>query len=551
MATRLDPAHPPHVLHSIQATAVWRRWSLPASAILGVDKQLLPWAILPVLTFVGFTWVTVIWLALDRAPLFYDPVAHVSWAQSFLDDPIKYLTVEASKWPPMVHMVLGSGLLLTAYNLDVTIAVVNLSFFAILLTSTFAIGAELWSRRVGATAAVLLALYPATFVHLRFPMLDLPLTAMVAASLFALIKTRSFQDRRWSVAFGVLVGLVALTKQSFAFPLALPVLYAIVTAPRRKETVVNVGLVALPAAVIAAPWYAPRLDWFLGPLAPWGEVQIAVANSQGHPETFTPFGLLYYLVGTWHQTSLVFALLWVLMLPLFLRSERKELAILWWAGTIGLAYLLLAKDSRYLMPALPAIALMTASGLCRMRWSNMVWLAVIAFGVLQAYAVSFGVGWLPEGKPITNIVRPDEPLQFFSQNYLLVFADTSQPDPSGWGLADSPLAGLGGDVGVMGDKIVYDATRHFHLLKTQRKGDPSTSVGWASCRDPSRLARFQVLVVQVGGPGSPVGTDEYDQCIRGMQELARIPMYTRNLSESRLKGVSYLALYLPSLLREQ
>jgi len=537
MATHLGAGRSISLVHGVLRAPHWPRWLSADTTIDRVDAQPLPWALLPAVTFVGITWVTIIWLALDRAPLFYDPVDHVSSALGFLNDPIGYLTREQQWYPPAIHVLLGIALALTGYELDAAIAIVNVAFFAVLVAATFGIGAELWSRRVGAIAALLVSLYPATFVHLRFPMLDLPLTAMVAASLFALIKSRSFQDRRWSAAFGILAGLGCLTKQSYVFVVALPVLYVVFTAPRRKRTLVNLAIAALPALLIALPWYLPRLHWFLGY---WAQDHALAAKTEGDPKTFTPLGLLYYLIGTWHQTSLFFALLWLLTLPFFLRSERRTLVIVWWAGTVGLMSLLVNKDGRFLMPALPAIALMTAAGLCRLPRSGAVTVGIAAFGVVQLWAVSFGVGWLPEGAPVSNGVHLGERLQPFTQNYLLVSADTSQPDPSGWGITDG-LADLRGYVGVAGDKILYDAARLPHLLQTQREGYSSTFVGQASCEDPSQLALFDLVVVQVGGPSSPAGSSGYDDCTRGMEEIGRIPVLTRNL----LKGVSYLAVFRP------
>jgi hypothetical protein len=537
MATGLGPGRSISLVHGVLHTPRWLRQLLADTTLWRVDTQLLPWALLPAATFVGITWVTIIWLALDRAPLFYDPVDHISAALSFLNDPIEYLTREHQWYPPLVHVLLGTALALTGYELDAAIAIVNVAFFAVLIAATFGIGTELWSRRVGAIAALLVGFYPSTFIHLRFPMLDLPLTAMVAVSLFALIKSRSFQDRRWSAAFGILAGFGCLTKQSYVFAVALPVLYVVVTAPRRKSTLVNLAIAGLLAVLIALPWYLPRLHWFLGY---WAQDQSYAAKMEGDPKTFTPFGLLYYVLGTWHQTSLFFALLWLLTLPFFLRSERRTLVIIWWAGTVALVSLLVNKDGRYLMPALPAIALMTAAGLCRLPRSGAVIVGIAAFGAVQLWAASFGVGWLPEGAPVSNGVYPGERLQPFTQKYMLVGADTSQPDPSGWGIVDV-LADLRGYVGVAGDKILYDAARLPHLLQTQKAGHSSTFVAQASCEDPSQLALFDLVVVQVGGPGSPVGSSGYDDCIRGMEEIGRIPVLTHNL----LKGVSYLSVFRP------
>src|SRR3972149_10913013 len=138
MATQIDVGRPLDVGRGWLAVPLWRRWGLFRSADLRLDTDLLLWALIPALTFVAVAWVTVIWLALDRAPLFYDPVDHVSLAIDFVNNPVEYLSREHMWYPPFVHVLLSGALVGTGYNLDSAIAMVNLAFFAVLLAATFA-----------------------------------------------------------------------------------------------------------------------------------------------------------------------------------------------------------------------------------------------------------------------------------------------------------------------------------------------------------------------------------------------------------------------------
>ena len=113
MATQLGPGRSISLVHGVLRTPHWPRWLLADTTIDRVDAQPLPWALLPAVTFVGITWVTIIWLALDRAPLFYDPVDHISSALDFLNHPIEYLTREQQWYPPFVHILLGAALAVT------------------------------------------------------------------------------------------------------------------------------------------------------------------------------------------------------------------------------------------------------------------------------------------------------------------------------------------------------------------------------------------------------------------------------------------------------
>ena len=496
-----------------------------ASASRGMQAL---WVLAPVLMFALVALVSIAWLARDRAPLVFDPAAHVAGSVEFARDPVASLRFERQVYPPLGHALTGAVLRLDGYRVDAAIGVVGLAFLAVMLFATYGIGRELHSARAGAIAAVLLGLYPATFIHARSAMLDLPTAAIATASVYALIRSCGLTERRWVVALGVLGGLGWLTKQSYPIAIAGPLLYVALTAPRRARTYQHLALAIGIALLLSLPWYLPRVGWFVGDYA---SAQSAYAGSRGDPETWSVFGLAYYFIGTWHQTSFVFAVVFAAALAPFALGARRGLLLSWWLGVVALTTLLDLKDSRFLLPALPAIALMTAIGLCelqRRRVIDVLVVALVLFGVVQMWAASFGIGALPQGEIVVNRPESDERPQWFAQNYRLTLGESSQADRSGWGTGGG-IGAIAGRVGVVGDRVVYDAVNIPRYVGEARAGRLLTRAEFVTCANPAAFARYDVIVVQVGGRGSPGDAAATEACVRGLGLVLRVPLDVRGL----------------------
>jgi hypothetical protein len=492
----------------------------PAEAGLGwlPDRPLIaacrsPWAAVPAVAWLALAAITVAWLAVDRAPLVADQVAHVSGAIEFTEEPRAYLTRERQFYPPLWEALTGAILVLTNWRLDSAVAVTNLAALALLLGSTYAIGCLLASPRVGALASALLAVYPAVYVHARAPMLDVPLAAFVAAAVLCLLSARGFTDRRWSLAFGLVSGLGWLTKQAFVADIALPLLVVSLAAPRRHETAMNAAMAIVLFLAIALPWYIPRVGWFLGDYA---DIQRDYAHSRGDVETMSLFGLAYYVYGTWHQTTLVLALAAAAALPLAVRRRRSWLPVAWWLGVVLTSTPIALKDTRFLLPALPAVALVTAMAVVELPLWRPTLAALLAFAAVQLWAASFGLPGAPDGPVVFNRAEPQEDIALISQNYRLALNDDSRADRSGWGIADA-TSQLRGRVAVVGHSFVFYAIRMPAGLRAKRTGVVDLQLSRTTCAD-ARRTRFDAVVVQVGGPDG-IAEGDAASCAPGLMHV--------------------------------
>lgn len=253
------------------------------------------------------------------------------------------------------------------------LAMLNFVFLCILVLALYLLGKELFDDRTALMAAMLITLYPAIYSLSRSLEGRLSLAALVTAALWALVKSERFSSRRYSILFGALLGLAALTKVEFSFFLIIPFLaesvpLVICFARTRESTcrtcLLHLSLALLIAAAVALPWYHAHLGTYLS----WHTARmVQMANPDaGLRMLMRPgaalmlardvlFGLPFYLfligmgIFLWKGSRRPFLLGWLLLpyLALFLIDGREGCLT---TGDIFAALL-------------PAVALITAKGL--------------------------------------------------------------------------------------------------------------------------------------------------------------------------------------------
>ncbi len=136
-----------------------------------------------------------IWLKLDHTYLISDP--HDYFLSSLkvynainnnLFPGLNYiLGITSTRW----HGIFLSYITAPLYFIfgptqDSGIIISNIIFFPMLILSTYKIGKLISGKKSGIISAFLVSMYPLIFNHLRIYMLDLPLTAIIALSIYIL-----------------------------------------------------------------------------------------------------------------------------------------------------------------------------------------------------------------------------------------------------------------------------------------------------------------------------------------------------------------------------
>ena len=325
--------------------------------------------------------------------------------------------------PPL--LMLSSVPLYLVFGRSTDVAVMtNILYLIILIFSIYGIGRRIHSKEVGLMAAFIVTFFPIIFGMSRSYWQDFPLTAMVSLSLYLLIRTNYFRDRKYSVLFGLSIGLGMLTKWTHFVFLTGPFLYIFTLSLKldeesheeKKRPILNFIIAILVGMVVASFWYIPNGLDVAGKL--FG-LSVGVTGKgdeatrfQQLGETIGPSGtlksLLFYggmLVN--EQVSFFFAGLFLIFTVMLLKRERGK--TLWmfllWVVIPFIAFTLIKnKTTRNTVPMIPAIGLIISWGIMSLRasWTRKAVIAIILLiGFFQYITISYGSNLFPKKLDLT------------------------------------------------------------------------------------------------------------------------------------------------------
>ncbi len=347
--------------------------------------------------------VLIAWLAVDRRPPEWDYANHLERAvlcHRTLTEPghsrLAEVIAESSFYPPVVTC--AAGLLYLVFPVTpLTAQSVIWAFLVIGLLAIYGVGRRLVDGPTGLLAAFLFATAPFVVTSLLSFQLDLPLAAMVALALYALVRAEAFSRWDWSLVAGVVLGFGMLTKPPFAAYLTGPMAWAgwvALSAPDRGARMRRLAAALAVGVLIALPWYGPRLAAL--PMQILNRSFRQAAES-GHAPALSATGFLFYPRLLVPQFGLLAALLlgWGIFAMRRLPGAR---VLLWSALAPFLIFLLIQnKNLRYTLPLLPAAALIAACGVTALSLSRrraLTW-ACVGLGILQVSTAAFAVPRAP------------------------------------------------------------------------------------------------------------------------------------------------------------
>lgn len=331
-----------------------------------------------------------IWLKIDNSVPAWDQADYLTGSLNYWQalQQIQWLNSEwwasfwqlSSKIPPVTYTV--AAIVQQIFGRGVEQAtLIHLIFSAILLTSVYGLGVQLFSIEIGLWAAALCQLFPSLYRYRLEFVLDYPLTAVVTLSFLCLtlwIRSAFGKQWLWAAAFGVCFGLAVLVKQTALFFLFVPVLWVGIATLYRRQWQRLLQLVSglLLSVVVFYPWY--RTNWLIV-LTSGKRATIDSAIAEGDPPLHTLAAWTYYWEILPYQVSWVLLLVPIIGIVLYWqRQEKYYTSLAWlaifWLGAYFLCSLNINKDERYVLPYLPVVALFLAYGLTswRGRWGNQI-----------------------------------------------------------------------------------------------------------------------------------------------------------------------------------
>lgn len=372
-------------------------------------------------------------------------------------------------YPPLLHLGAAAFMGASGPGEDAA-AASNVLWLGVLAASVYGLGARLRGPRAGALAAVLCLLYPSVFGNARRLEPNVVLTAMVAASAWALAASSGFRRRRESLAFGALAGLGMLADRlSFALFLGLPVALAVWDGLRgapgrgaRRRVLTHAGWAALVALALCGYYYLNFARIHLAEIT--GQVVAGEVIETG--EATERRGLWHWTNWAYYGVSLLDSQMGLVLgvAALFgvrgaLRHGPKDderLVVAWGLGSIALFTLIHKKQPFYTVPALPALALMTAVALhdLRLPWARRAGVAALVVLGLHQHAALTGL-WRPlvpadgpdPGGRALRALAGGSLFPSWWADHELTQASPPRPAPADLGVAKRALVGAGFDPG--------------------------------------------------------------------------------------------------------
>jgi 4-amino-4-deoxy-L-arabinose transferase-like glycosyltransferase len=376
--------------------------------VFGLSRSPLPrwsgyaWgAIATATTFIALTcW----WLTQDRTIPIYDAGDQLETALEYhklleagnLLGPFTHENV----YPILGHMIGAIAALIGGVNVAAPIIGENVVFVSLLALGCYQTGRIVFGKPAGMLAVVFVFGSPLLMSLFHVFMLDAPLTAMVAVSVWLLLASEDFSRVGVSGLAGLAVGLGLNVKIQFS--LFLIGLTTVVFLHGGWRNWRGFTLFAVVALLIGTPWYiehSSELGRMIalassGPGTPAGNI----------PPTFTTANLLWYFWSVLNSQLLaplfilaVGGILWTFVS--LLRSRGAPTARLEFFAGGFLAWLVITfpdshHDIRYGLPLLAFLAVVATGWIVSLpRLARAGAIALLALGVVtNTLGITFGVG---------------------------------------------------------------------------------------------------------------------------------------------------------------
>lgn len=286
----------------------------------------------------------------------------------------------------LVSLVLGK-VFLNAALLTATV------FLIILLGCIYRIGANI-DRQTGFLAALLCSFYPIIFLLSRHFNLELALASLVSLSFWLMLKTMFFENLKYSVLLGIVLGVGMLTKQTFILYVIGPVCISFCSIFTQKDKAKTTkGLRNFFTCLIIALGISAL---FYGNKEIYANIfnRLQFSGAVENKRIFSMEHLLYYPKSFTCTLGYFFSFIFVLSLFFLRKIERvlRYLLLAWIIVPFVVLSFINLKYAEYTAAFLPACALISASGLRNIKNKKlfaMITVFICALGLYLNYDITY------------------------------------------------------------------------------------------------------------------------------------------------------------------
>ncbi|MEA5467815.1 phospholipid carrier-dependent glycosyltransferase [Spirulina sp. 06S082] len=383
-------------------------------------------------------WCDRLWIALDRTVPAWDQSNHLTGSLNYLyafqnvrfwdGEWRNYFWTLTHKYPPLTYILTVPFQQIFGKGADQAL-LVNLLYNGIILLSVYYLGKHLFNPLTGIYAAAFCVVMPELYRWRLQYLLDIPVTAFTVACFCCLTLWSQQKSRQkswlWTLILGLCLGLGLMTKQNVLFFLFFPVLYLAVRYlwQRKWEKLVQLISSFFISTLLWGTWYRTNFIYLFSTSQ---NANAIPASSEGDPALNTLKAWLYYwdlMPRSLSWVLIIFPLVGLLLYlckKLLKRSSLKNYrlpiaSIAWLALYFFGSYLICSaiynKDPRFIMPALPIVAVFL--GYCLTLWQGK-WQFMRQVTIGLAFILMLvKIFPIPGMTPIANLLSPSPPLQTY------------------------------------------------------------------------------------------------------------------------------------------
>lgn len=383
--------------------------------------------ILLILLLLFITTTIWIWLILDTQPPWWDQADYLRTScqyahhlqrlhfGGFFKDLIFFNVIR----PPLV-MLLTTPVYFFNYRNEDLAVMINVLFMVLTFLVIFKLSKEYLEPKAALLSCFILSMYPIIFQLTRTFMVDIGLMSMVVLSIYLLLKCDGFKSLKYSLLLGLSLGLGMLTKQSYPIFIVVPFICIVwksnVTTFINKaktgnpdsieKALLNLFYCLLVAEALTLPWYGPNLRHTLQLLSYFNSAEFIAKYGLYYTWDIKKFLTYYPIIMVKYGISVFFAFLFLCSSIFFFRTPKfgdiKRVFI--WLIVFPLIFFTFSvnKDIRFLVPLLPAVAIITAHGLYLIKNRLIKTIAIgliVCVGMFQFFVYSFNIPFLQERLP--------------------------------------------------------------------------------------------------------------------------------------------------------
>ncbi|MBN2407382.1 MAG: glycosyltransferase family 39 protein [Elusimicrobia bacterium] len=265
----------------------------------------------------------------------------------------------------------------------------NLIWFAVLLISVYYLAGYIMGREAGILSVLIISMYPAIYGSSRIFAEEFSTMSLMPLAVLFLLKSDGFRNMKYSLLFGLVFGLGMLTRGIFLVFIAGPAIYVFASAVIKTRSGKTLLYFLLSLAVVFLVTLCRRS----------GNVTLYTISPflERYGRWYSFENLRTYTVGlSEYQLTPVFFAVFLWGLYVFIRNRRRDAVILTSWIIIPLLLLILMprrKCLRYSLPYMPAIALLSAYGIDRIRsilLKTVIITLMLLVGTAQYFEFSFG-----------------------------------------------------------------------------------------------------------------------------------------------------------------